>query len=92
MNEFHAGSMDKDGAERRWKPVFTIVEQQGRGAAPERKFWIRIGTAFSNRDGSLNVRLDAVPTNGMLHIREQSPDDARGRRDEQAPRGARGLV
>lgn len=44
--------------------VYTMVE---RG---ERTFWCRIGTAFTNRDGSLNVNLDALPVNGRLHIRE----------------------
>jgi len=46
--------------------VYTIVERERDG----RKFWVRIGTAFKNRDGSLNVALDALPANGTLHIRE----------------------
>lgn len=46
--------------------VYTIVERQ----RDKRKLWVRIGTAFRNRDGSLNATLDAVPTNGTLHIRE----------------------
>ncbi len=45
--------------------VYTIVARERDG----RKFWVRIGTAFRNRDGSLNAILDAVPTNGTLHIR-----------------------
>ena len=28
---------------------------------------------FVNRDGSLNVRLDALPLNGQLHIRDEAP-------------------
>jgi hypothetical protein len=32
-------------------------------------FWIRIGNAFINRDGSTNVYLDAYPTSGKLQIR-----------------------
>jgi hypothetical protein len=32
-------------------------------------FWIRIGNAFTNRDGSTNVYLDAYPTSGKLQIR-----------------------
>lgn len=31
--------------------------------------WIRCGRARLNRDGSLNVRLDALPLNGELHLR-----------------------
>ncbi len=32
-------------------------------------FWLRIGSAFTNRDGSTNVYLDAYPTSGKLQIR-----------------------
>jgi len=28
---------------------------------------------FGDRDGSLNVRLDAFPLNGQLHIRDEAP-------------------
>mgnify|MGYP007026514428 CR=1 FL=1 len=53
--------------------VYTIVERERDG----RKLWVRIGTAYVNRDGSLNARLDAVPTNGRLHIREPRALDER---------------
>jgi len=33
-------------------------------------FWTKVGAAFVNRDGSLNVLLDALPTDGKLHIRD----------------------
>mgnify|MGYP001594884814 FL=1 len=55
--------------------VYTIVKRERDG----RSFWVRIGTAFRNRDGSLSALLDAVPTNGTLHIREQRPFEAPGR-------------
>jgi hypothetical protein len=32
--------------------------------------WIRAGSAFVNKDGSLNVLLDVLPLDGKLHIRE----------------------
>ena len=50
-----------------WKAVYTIVE---RG---DKRYWIRLGTAFVNGDGSLNVKLDATPMNGMLNIRDPDP-------------------
>ena len=40
---------------------------------PERSgkhFWNRVGVAFVNQDGSLNVKLDAVPITGELQIRD----------------------
>jgi hypothetical protein len=36
-----------------------------------------VGAAFVNRDGSLNVRLDAMPVNGELQIRDYQPREAR---------------
>lgn len=63
------------------KAVYTVVDR-GQG----KSFWVRIGVGFTNRDGSLNLRLDAIPVNGALQVREWSepyerrPDggDARG--------------
>ena len=65
-----------------WKVVYAIVE---RGP---KKHWLRIGMAFVNRDGSLNVRLDAVPLTGQLHIRDDAQRLARSDEDaasESAP-------
>ena len=56
---------------KRMQAVYTIV------ARPEgRDLWLRIGSAFPNRDGSLSVLLDAVPTNGRLQIRDYQPRDS----------------
>jgi hypothetical protein len=33
-------------------------------------FWMRVGTGFLNRDGSLNLYLDAFPITGKLQVRE----------------------
>ena len=48
------------------KDVFAIYESKdGR----DRARWIRVGVAFDNRDGSLNLFLDAVPLSGRLQVR-----------------------
>ena len=39
-------------------------------------YWMRIGNAFLNRDGSTNVYLDAYPANGKLQIRDIDDRDA----------------
>lgn len=52
--------------------VYTIVTRERDG----RKLWIRIGSAFRDRDGQINVVLDAVPTNGTLVIREATSERA----------------
>lgn len=68
--------MDNDN--RPMKVVYTIVERQ-----PGKSFWVRLGAAFANRDGSWNIHLDAVPTNGKLQLRDPEPAEDRG------PRGSR---
>ena len=59
--------------ENKVKIAYTVVERNKDG----RKFWVRVGAAFVNRDGSLNVRLDAMPVNGELQIRDYQPRDTR---------------
>ena len=59
--------------ENKVKIAYTVVERNKDG----RKFWVRVGAAFVNRDGSLNVRLDAMPVNGELQIRDYQPRESR---------------
>ncbi len=60
------------------KVVYAITE---RG---EKSFWTKIGVAYTNRDGSITIKLDAVPVSGTMQVREWTP------RDEQQPgNGAR---
>jgi hypothetical protein len=61
-----------------WKAVYTIVDR-GNG----RKHWLRIGTAFLNRDQSYNVRLDALPLGGQMHIRDSPPRESRSHGGEE---------
>jgi hypothetical protein len=39
----------------------------------KRSFWTRIGSAFVNKDGSINAILDALPLDGRFHIRDPRP-------------------
>lgn len=39
--------------------------------------WRTLGIAFVNKDGSINVYLDAYPANGKLQLREFDDDDRR---------------
>ena len=59
--------------ERTYKIVYGVVE---RG---EQNFWTRIGAAFENRDGSLNLVLDFVPMSADTTIQLREPRD----RDEE---------
>lgn len=51
------------------KKVLCPMERQGK------TYWMRIGSAFTNVDGSTNVYLDAFPANGKLQIREFNERD-----------------
>jgi hypothetical protein len=38
-----------------------------------KSYWNRVGVAFVNSDGSINVKLEAVPVNGEVQIRDYVP-------------------
>ncbi len=47
----------------------------------EKAFWVKIGVAFTNRDGSINLILDALPLGtNRLQIREDDRAAAPGQR------------
>lgn len=56
---------------KKMQAVYTVVPK-----SDGKDVWLRVGSAFPNRDGSLSVFLDAVPTNGRLQIREYAPRDS----------------
>ncbi|MBL8934239.1 MAG: hypothetical protein JNM69_06790 [Archangium sp.] len=49
--------------------------------------WVRIGSAWLNRDGSLNLYLDALPVDGKVHVRRPPVNEAAEKKptDEQLP-------
>ncbi|MFZ5891104.1 MAG: hypothetical protein ACOY0T_08635 [Myxococcota bacterium] len=49
------------------KVAYVIVNRNGK------KFWNRVGAAFVNGDGSINVKLEAVPVSGEIQIRDYVP-------------------
>ncbi|MGC4089870.1 MAG: hypothetical protein QM756_18685 [Polyangiaceae bacterium] len=53
------------------KIVYVIAVRNGK------KFWNRVGVAFVNNDGSINVKLEAVPVNGEVQIRDYVPREDR---------------
>lgn len=58
--------MDETNDKKKARParhVFTVVDRGGKS------YWIRIGAAFGNYDGSDTVLLDALPINGKIQIR-----------------------
>ena len=65
--------MDQD----KKKAVYTIIEKDSVQGNGKRSFWVRIGAAFVNWDGSYSVKLDALPVNGTLHVRDWPTDSQR---------------
>lgn len=56
------------------KDVFNIVEgKDGKSR------WVRVGSAFVNKDGSINAFLDAYPRDGKIQIRDRKSQDQGGR-------------
>lgn len=55
------------------KEVFNIIEaQEGKSK------WVRVGAAFVNRDGSINVLLNTYPSEGKLQIRDRRKNSKDG--------------
>jgi hypothetical protein len=46
------------------------------------RIWMRVGMAWLNRDGSINVILDALPVGGRIQLR---PDDRERRTEARGP-------
>ncbi len=65
------------GGRKPWA-AYNIIDR-GEGKT---KIWSRIGSAFKNRDGSMNIYLDSFPVGGKLQIRE----------DDREQRGERGAL
>jgi len=62
------------------KAVYTVVNR-GEG----KSLWTRVGVGFVNQDGSWNLKLDAIPTNGTLQVREWEGQLDRRENAEPAP-------
>ena len=67
---------DSNGGPTGRKPlsVYAVLDRKDGG----RPYWMKVGAAFTTRDGSLTVVLDAFPSStNRLQIREQRyPEDA----------------
>jgi hypothetical protein len=51
------------------KLAYVITTRNGK------HFWNRVGVAFVNNDGSINVKLEAMPVSGEIQIRDYVPRD-----------------
>lgn len=58
---------------RSFKVISSIPKQDGG------HFWMRLGSAYTNKDGSINVYLDAIPRDNKFQLRELDEEDLRKR-------------
>jgi O-succinylbenzoate synthase len=64
--------------------VYAVIDRK----EGQKSIWIKIGAAFTNRDGSMSLLLDAFPIGtNRLQVREQRDWEAR---PEARPAGANG--
>lgn len=69
------------------RDVFAVTER----TTPEgnKSFWTKVGSAFDNKDGSVTIKLEALPLSGTLQIRDaetqEQRDARRGARANDAP-------
>ena len=53
------------------KTVYTITDRDN-----GKSFWTKIGVGFVNTDGSINLKLDAIPIGGnQIQVRDYEPYD-----------------
>ncbi len=66
------------------KDVFTIMERPSLADGTKQKgVFVKIGIGFVNHDGSINLKLNALPVNGTIHVRDYESDEDRQRRFSQ---------
>jgi hypothetical protein len=70
-----------ENSSKRFRAVYAVVPKQD-----GKDLWLRVGSAFENRDGSETVLLDAVPIGGKLQIRDYQPRDAAAQRNGEEAR------
>lgn len=66
------------------KRMFKVLGIVPKHSNPKESMWLRLGTAFVNRDDSINIYLDAMPRSFELQLREFDADELR-KRDATSP-------
>lgn len=60
--------MSKENNNTKQMIVYAPIERE----KSKKTFWLRVGTAFWNKDESINVYLDALPLGGKLQLRQKT--------------------
>jgi len=72
--------MGENDSKKRVLKIYTVVEKP----SASKGIWLEIGVASENRDGSISGKLDCLPVNGTIQIRnwEPKPKNEQFRRNE----------
>lgn len=57
-------------------PTHTCFNVRSRGES-RKGYWVAIGSAWTNKDGSFNIRLDALPLDGEIVVRPRKEGEAK---------------
>jgi hypothetical protein len=74
-------------SKKMWKVLCPIAGKDGTTA-----YWARLGNAHTNRDESINVYLDTLPTNGKIQLREWTEQELRERSEKRGSYQSRGTL
>ncbi len=73
---------------QRWDAMMVREYQDNQGQP--RSFWTKIGAAFTNRDGSIGIQLDALPMDGRIVLQIPLSKEERQHRQQQRQGGGQG--
>ena len=61
------------------KEIFGVVDMGKDDEGKDKNFWVRIGTGFECKDGSLNLKFNFLPTDlkTTIQVREPRPRDGK---------------
>jgi hypothetical protein len=77
-----------NGNRQRWDAMSVREYQDGQGQ--QRSFWTKIGSAFTNKDGSIGIQLDAFPIDGRIILQIPLSKEEREQRFGNRQRGGGG--
>jgi hypothetical protein len=68
--------------EDKMRTIYTITRW---GENDKQARWTRVGVGFVNKDGSITIKLDGLPVNGELMVRDFQRREEQRRKPEEDP-------
>ena len=64
-----------NGEKKQIYKIYSIIEKPG----DAKNIWLDIGVGSVNRDGSISCKLDCLPINGTIQLRQHDPREKQRR-------------